>query len=265
MKIAATTLATPNADLSEMLKECGGYGYEGLELRGIRGQMYLTKVPEFSDANISKTMKMIKDSCMDITCLSLSTSFVGAPQEKLDAYMQEGRDHIELAGKLGVPRIRVFGGDIKEMTVGQAVEKVAKGLKELAPLAKKNNVKIMLETHDAFSVPQNVVDTVKLVNDPSVGVCWDICNSYKAGWDIKKSADLMGHIVDYVHVKDNDGEKYVLFGKGKVHNELGIKLLMEKGYDGWLCVEWEKKWFPDIVDAKIALPQYIKELKRIIG
>ena len=263
MKISAITLATPNATLEEMVKEYKSYGYEGIDIRGIQGQMYLTKVPEFSDANLSKTVKMIRANSMEITALSVSTSFFGFPKEKLDGFMQEGRDHIELAGKLGVKYVRIFGGDLKDVTIEQGREMAVKGIKELAPLAKKNNVKMILETHDAFSNPDNVLYVYNKVNNPALGVCWDVCNSYKAGANVKESAEKMGKLVDYVHVKDSDGAKYVLFGKGKVENELAIRLLMKQGYDKWLCVEWEKKWCPDIDDAKIALPQYIKELKRI--
>ena len=264
MKISAITLATPNATFEEMVKEYKSYGYDGIDIRGIQGQMYLTKVPELSDANLAKTVKMVKDNGMEVTGLSLSTSFFGFPKEKLEAFMQEGRDHIELAGKMGVKHVRIFGGDLKDVTLPQAKEMAAKGIKELAPLAKKNGVKMLLETHDSFAFPQNVVDVYNLVKDPALGICWDVCNSFKAGANVKETAEKIGKLVDYIHVKDNDGEKYVLFGAGKVENEAAIKMLMAQGYDKWLCVEWEKKWCPDIADAKIALPQYIKELKRIV-
>ena len=37
------------------------------------------------------------------------------------------------------------------------------------------------------------------------------------------------------------------------------------GYDGWLSVEWEKKWHPEIADAAIALPHFTRWFRESSG
>jgi hypothetical protein len=40
-----------------------------------------------------------------------------------------------------------------------------------------------------------------------------------------------------------------------------LGLLAAGGYNGWVSVEWEKHWHPDIEEPTVALPQHLKLLK----
>jgi len=37
------------------------------------------------------------------------------------------------------------------------------------------------------------------------------------------------------------------------------------GYDGWLSVEWEKKWHPDLAEPDVALPQHATLLREYLA
>jgi fatty-acyl-CoA synthase len=39
-----------------------------------------------------------------------------------------------------------------------------------------------------------------------------------------------------------------------------LGLLAAGGYQGWISVEWEKRWHPEIAEPKVALPQHLKVL-----
>lgn len=266
MKLSASTLATPDASWEEICTTYPGYGYEALEIRGIKRQLYLPKVPEFSDENLSKSMKTLKANKLKVCCLAVSSSFVGKSKEDLEKSLTEAKDHIVLAKKMEAPFVRVFGGAIpKEITIEQAIKQVAENLKLLGNFAKPFGVKVVLETHDHFAFSKNVNETVKQANHPNVGVCWDISNSFHAGASIEDSAGMMIKIIDHIHIKDGDGKTYFLCGEGKVPVEKAIKLLKAGGYKGYYNVEWEKAWVPTIADANVALPQYAKKLKEYFG
>ena len=34
-------------------------------------------------------------------------------------------------------------------------------------------------------------------------------------------------------------------------------------YDGFLSIEWEKKWHPELAEPEVALPQHLAELRRV--
>jgi hypothetical protein len=43
-----------------------------------------------------------------------------------------------------------------------------------------------------------------------------------------------------------------------------IRLLAARGYDGWISLDWEKYWHPEIEDPETILPQYRATLARYI-
>jgi fatty-acyl-CoA synthase len=53
----------------------------------------------------------------------------------------------------------------------------------------------------------------------------------------------------------------VLLGEGEVPVRDMLRALARRGYAGWVSVEWEKKWHPEIPDPEIALPQHIAWLR----
>jgi len=53
----------------------------------------------------------------------------------------------------------------------------------------------------------------------------------------------------------------ILLGEGTVPVQAILSTLAARGYDGWLAVEWEKKWQPQIADPEVALPQYAETLR----
>jgi fatty-acyl-CoA synthase len=40
-----------------------------------------------------------------------------------------------------------------------------------------------------------------------------------------------------------------------------LSTLKAAGYDGWISVEWEKKWHPHLAEPEVALPQHIAMLR----
>ena len=50
---------------------------------------------------------------------------------------------------------------------------------------------------------------------------------------------------------------------GLVRQMLG--LLAAGGYQGWISVEWEKRWHPEIEEPEVALPQHLDLLTRWLG
>jgi fatty-acyl-CoA synthase len=80
--------------------------------------------------------------------------------------------------------------------------------------------------------------------------------------------DLLGARLAYAHVKavrrppaGHDDWWLVLLGEGEVPVQEMPRALTRRGYAGWVSVEWEKKWHPEIPDPEIALPQHIEWLR----
>jgi fatty-acyl-CoA synthase len=61
-----------------------------------------------------------------------------------------------------------------------------------------------------------------------------------------------------------DGWQLVLLGDGDIPVEEGLRLLRAIGYEGWISVEWEKKWHPEIAEPEVAFPQYMRVLRKYL-
>jgi len=56
---------------------------------------------------------------------------------------------------------------------------------------------------------------------------------------------------------------YVLFGGGEFPAEDCARLLKESGYGGWLSLEWEKMWHPQIEAPEVALPLFASKMRAL--
>ena len=72
-----------------------------------------------------------------------------------------------------------------------------------------------------------------------------------------------------MHVKDarrRDEEwELVALGEGEVPVRESLAALGAAGYDGWLTVEWEKRWHPELAEPEVALPRERETLARWLG
>jgi sugar phosphate isomerase/epimerase len=57
-----------------------------------------------------------------------------------------------------------------------------------------------------------------------------------------------------------DAWQLTLLGQGEVPVREMLQLLDGGGYQGWISVEWEKHWHPEIEEPERALPQHLELL-----
>jgi sugar phosphate isomerase/epimerase len=148
------------------------------------------------------------------------------------------------------------------------MEAAAVVLQEAIPHAERLGVAIAIETHDSFSASSVVAELLAMVQSKWVGALWDTHHPHRMG---ERPAEVYEHIgprVLHVQVKDarrsvahKGGWQFVPLGEGEVPVREIIRLLAAGGYAGYLSVEWEKYWHPDIEEPEIVLPQHLKVLQ----
>jgi sugar phosphate isomerase/epimerase len=79
----------------------------------------------------------------------------------------------------------------------------------------------------------------------------------------------LGDRFHLVHVKDArpdvDDWRLVPLGEGDVPVRESLAVLDAAGYRGWLAVEWEKRWHPELAEPEVALPGELETLKGWLG
>lgn len=268
MKISFTTLSCPNWNWDMILDNASKLGYNGIELRGIEGEMFLPKAKPFLPENIEGTIQQVKAKGLEICCLGTSCSF--HEMEKFESSITEGKATIELAKKLGTPFIRVFGNNIPDISRKQeTVERIAKGLNELCGYCQGTNVYMLLETHGDFADLNNLMPVVDRVEGENFGILWDVGHTHKVfGENIEEFFEKTWKKIKHTHIKDekkiDDNFKLCIVGAGDIPIEKIVNLLKGKNYNGYLSLEWEKKWVPELEEPEIAIPQYIEYIKKFI-
>ena len=105
---------------------------------------------------------------------------------------------------------------------------------------------------------------IKMVNLPNVRVLWDLAHPFTAGETIAESAAQFDGFICHVHVKDHTADhKLVLLGKGIVPLDEAFSELKRMRYSGYVSLEWEKTWHPELEEPEIAFPQAIEYMRQL--
>ena len=266
--LSFSTLGCPDWSFENILNFAVNNNYNGIELRGIKRELDLSKCPEFnSRENISSTRKRVEDKNLKIVDLGSSAQMHHPKGPERDKNMDEAKRFIELAQQLHCPYMRVFpnifpkGPERDEIT-----HNIVTALQELGNAAKDTGVKVLMETHGELVQSTDIEKIMQSVNHPDVGLVWDVVNM----WSVTKEppAQVYTRLKKYIHhthIKDlmlnNGKEEYVLLGKGNTPIFEAIDLLAKNGYKGYFSFEWEKLWHPEIAEPEIALADYPKTMK----
>lgn len=260
-RIAFSTLAFPDADLATAVSLGRSWGYAGVELRLIDGELIDPAMPPEARVRVKRTLAAARLPAVAVdTSIRLTGEQPGIELLKF----------LELASDWEAPLVRVFGGALPGDSPARraGLEAAARVLEAVAPAAERLGVAVGVETHDAFSASAVVAELLALVDSAAVGAVWDSHHPHRAG---ERAADVwanLGQRMLLAQVKDArrdtgrvDGWQLVPLGEGEVPVRDMLALLSAGGYQGWVSVEWEKRWHPEIADAELALPQHLAVLR----
>ncbi|MBE3560294.1 MAG: sugar phosphate isomerase/epimerase [Ktedonobacteraceae bacterium] len=271
MKFAFSTLACPQWSLEQIVEHARQYGYNGIELRLLDGEVL---DPVKDAGKIRHAVTYCREHGLEVCALDTSCRFNISNVQERTRQIEDARRWIELAQEVQVSVLRTFGGyspaDEPQPTEQEEDERIIEALRQLAPLAEQASVRIAQETHDAFSSARRVASILQAVNSEAVTALWDSHHTYRVGESVEDVLTALDRRISHVHVKDarrlageqGDQWRLVLLGAGEVPVREMLSALKRYGYDGYISIEWEKKWHPQIEEPEVALPQGIAWLRR---
>jgi sugar phosphate isomerase/epimerase len=259
-RIAFSTLAFPDATLAAAVSAGRRWGYSGVELRLIDGELIDPAMPAERRAQVRRTLAA---AGLPVVAVDSSIRLTG------DDPGPDLRRFLQLASDWDAPLVRVFGGDLDPPPARQGrLRAAARVLEQAVPLAARLGVAIGVETHDAFSASSAVAELLALVSANGVppdlvGAVWDSHHPHRMGETPAEVYANLGPRLLLAQVKDarrapGTGDwRLVLLGAGEVPVREMLGLLTAGGYPHWISVEWEKRWHPEIEDPEVALPQHL--------
>ncbi|MFQ5429597.1 MAG: sugar phosphate isomerase/epimerase family protein [Phycisphaerae bacterium] len=267
MKLAFSSVGCPAWDLATMVEKARDCGYQGIELRGLLGQMHLPLAPQLN-ANPGKIARLMREAGVELVCLSSSAAFHMRDPKEVAENQAQVREYIELAGKLECPFVRVFGAEIPRLKLKflgyerreDVLTRIARALRELAPYAAAHRVTLLIENSGDFSDSQSMWYLVDAVDAPSVKCCWNPLNARLRNERPTISIPRLGARIGMVRVGDGKfteaGEfrGHALPGQGGLELPRLVQLLKGIGYRGYLCFDWPKLWNPSLAEPDKAFP-----------
>lgn len=281
MKIAGHTMGTPEYSLESALGLFSQIGLDGAEIIVQNG--YGCGIGEnASEREILDVKNMVDSAGLVVSCLTpYQSRFNSLDASVREAEIQGIERSIRFSEILGAGYVRIYGGNFlgeESDGDGKKLQALVESMRYLGDVAGKVGVTLVIENHFntmAVSARQSI-GVVDLIDHPSVGILYDQANlAFTYNEDFHEAIKLQGRKIKYVHVKDlvfttdqagfksssvshpTEKERNVtsrIVGEGILDWRSIIRELKDHGYDGWLSLEYERRWHPlDIPDASIGM------------
>jgi sugar phosphate isomerase/epimerase len=157
---------------------------------------------------------------------------------------QHIRALIDLCADLGPDGVMVFGSPAQRSTTGglsrdEATGHFIDGLADVADQAEERGVKVLVEAlpaaqSDVVQTLEDAVAIVREISSPAIQTMFDVHNAID---EEEPHAELVDRYFDYirhVHVNELDGKHP---GAGDYDFKPVLKVLRQRGYDGWISLE----------------------------
>lgn len=267
MKLAFSTLGCPGWSWEEIYATAKDLGLQGIEIRGIGSEIFAPAAKPFRTENIDKTLKTLEKLRLEIPMLT-SGAFL-FDEDHADEAISEAKAYIDLAQKIKAPFIRVLGDRDGAPGPTRKFDFVRGQYQRVCDYAADKGVTPLIETNGGFADTEVMADFIKDVDRPNAGVLWDIHHPYRYFGELPETTlrHLDGHI-KYLHIKDSvmkDGKvNYRMLGYGDVPVLDCLRQLKKNGFDGYVSLEWLKRWCPDLQEPGVVFSHYISYMNYLI-
>ena len=259
MRISFSTLGCPDFSWVDIYTMAKDFKFDGIEIRGLGENIYAVSAPPFTAGQIDKTIAKLASLHLSIPCLSTGRSLKF--RDEREQVVKEIGEYLRLAEKLSAPYIRLLA-DLDGPVTGEVDDDyVAEVLLQLADMAKGTGVTLLCETNGVYADTKRLRALLDKVNRPEIAALWDMHHPYRYfGEALQTTVDNLGGYIRHVHTKDSvmvDGKvQYRMMGEGDLPITEMLDALASIGYEGYVSLEWVKRWAPDLTDPGIVFPQF---------
>lgn len=242
MKKAFSTLCCMEYSMAQVYDLCKKTGVQGVELR--LDEKNLNNNEDYEQAG-----KNFYDA--GITVCDIASSISINSSEVKDVFYK----YIDVAEKMHAKGVRIFVGDSAYNTYEGVLPKVpmiAQAVKALCAYARERNVEIWVETHSEFSTGKTVKALIDAVNADNLKVIWDVIHTMEYNEDLDQTISYLGDSIVHIHFKDGvPNNSSVIYthtdlGKGIMPFKAVVEKLKKMNFNGYLSLEWESPWRPEI-------------------
>ena len=265
MKLGFSTLGCPDFSWSDIYSMAKDLGFNGIEIRGLGNEIFAVQAQPFSEAQLAQTIEKLAELRIEIPCLSSGCCLKHS--ENAEKNHAEIVEYIMLAAKLGTPYIRILA-DAEPHASGEVDDRIIlAALQRLLPVAEAQGVTLLVETNGVYADTARLCRLLDEVASDNLAALWDMHHPYRfAGEKPEKTVQNLGAYIKYVHIKDsiveNGQTRYRMMGEGDMPIDDMMLALRSINYDGYISLEWVKRWAADLDDAGVVFPNFANYMSR---
>ncbi|MGJ9373842.1 sugar phosphate isomerase/epimerase family protein [Nesterenkonia sp. CF4.4] len=247
-----STLGCPGATTAEVIELAHANACEGVEVRVHKDEFLRL------DLGASRTREVgerFTDAGLQISALA-GYARVCAPAKDRDV-IEEMRTLIMLAEQTSAQAVRVFPGGDADSTSSEHQQRALRRISAVLPSAREAGVQLLVETHDSHPTGRSALGLVEALDDPQhAAVLWDGLHPWRHGESAVETRRILGQHCAYFQVKDAlpQEEKWIPVIPGEGHVPLQEQGRSLQDFTGWVSLEWERAWHPQIEALEEALP-----------
>lgn len=264
MKLAFSTLGCPDWKWNEIYSTAKDLKFDGIEVRGVENELFVPKIKAFDDKHIDKSIEVMKNCDLEFSML---TSGISIGEDSKTA-LQDAKSYIDLANKLSAKYVRIMISSHPQPE-DVDMDKAISLYTQMCKYGEDKNVIPLIETNGVLADSKEMLNFMQSIKSENKGVLWDIHHPFRFFTEQpKETYSKIGEYVRYIHVKDsiiNDSNlEYRMMGYGDVPIFDTLKILKENGYNGYVSLEWVKRWNPDLEGAGIVFAHFMSYITFMI-
>lgn len=245
MKLAFSTKYMPDMPLSGYISLATEQKYQAVEIYNINKECFGGEKPSFSPDGAFSTRRKLLNSGIAISAVNMPFDISDA--ECFEENVAAAEDIIAAAALINVDYVKVSAALSKDTAV--------KFIERVLPVAKKANVIILVETSGIFCDSGALCTVLDSFASGFLCAAWNMyCTCFIAKEDAETTIKNLGAYVKSVSINDAEKDgKHVLLGEGVMPVADMINALRSVNYSGYICVEWNREWMPEIDDFEVIL------------
>ena len=146
----------------------------------------------------------------------------------------------------------------------------AKKYAQVCAYAKGSGVTPLIETNGHLASSDAMLRFLDAAGQDNAAVLWDIHHTVR--YFAEKPEDTvrkLGGLIKHVHVKDsvmkNGVVEYRMMGYGDIPVQDALTALEKTGYDGFISLEWVKRWNPELEEPGIAFACFCSYMNYLLA
>lgn len=290
MKLAGHTMATPEFNVFEALRFFAKLGLDGAEIVVQTG--YESGIPyEADDAFVQRVRR--EADALGLT-VAATTPYLNRYNDVDEAVRQREvamlKRVIDMTHILGGESIRIYGGAFQDEETdpeGVKLAQLVRSMRSCGDHAARYGIRLSIENHfgTMATTAHRTMDVIRAIGHPNVGILYDQANlaffpaeAYEEALALQRDHIFYVHVKDLVyrggtpqkfrsdsvsHISEEIRTVYSRFpGDGVLDWPAILRGLRAVGYDGWLSLEYERRWGKqDLPPAEEGLPVCVERLR----